>query len=132
MTITRDKIDQAIQLKKWFAEQLAETCPNDPDLGLDYNQQNPEERIQQIAAFEETDKHNLFKEFLEELSENELRDLQAIGFYGRGQHENFDLALEEADQMEQDAADVAYTMQLLAADDYLEAGFDKLNQRHEI
>jgi hypothetical protein len=42
------------------------------------------------------------------------------------------LALEEASQMEQDAADTDYTMQFLAAADYLEAGFDKLNQRREI
>lgn len=132
MNITREKIDQAIQLKRWFAEQLAETCPNDEDLGLDYTHQNPEERNQRIAAFEATDKRNLFKEFLEELSEDELRDLQAIGFYGRGTHENFTLALDEADQMEQNAANVEYTMHLLATDDYLEAGFDKLNQRREI
>jgi hypothetical protein len=42
------------------------------------------------------------------------------------------LALEEAAEMEQDAADIQYTMLFLAAGDYLEAGFDKLNQRHEI
>lgn len=132
MNITRDKIDQAINLKRWYSEQLAETCPNDNDLGLDYTQQGPEERNQQINAFEATDKRNLFKEFLEELSEVELQDLQAIGFYGRGTHENFALALDEAAQMVQDAADIEYTMQFLSAGDYLEEGFEKLNRRHEI
>jgi hypothetical protein len=132
MTISKDKLDQAITLKKWFAEQLAETCPNDEGIGLDYNKQPPEERAEQIHAFEASGKRNLFKEFLEELSTDEREDLLAVGCYGRGEHESFDMALEEAAQMEQDAADIEYMMQLFAAADYLEDGFEKLNRRHEI
>ena len=131
MNITREKVDQAITLKRWYSEKLAEVCPNDDALGLDYLQ-NPTERIRRVNEFEASGQRNLFKEFLEGLSEDELQDLQAIGFYGRGEHENFALALQEAAQMDQDAADIEYTMQFLAAGDHLEAGFDKLNQRHEI
>ena len=62
---------------------LAEICPNADGLGLDYHR-NPEERIRHVKEFEASAQRNLFKEFLEELSVDELQDLQGIAFYGRG------------------------------------------------
>jgi len=132
MTISKEKVEKAITLKQSYAERLSKLNSGKNDLaGHDYFR-DAEKRNKGLKEFEASDEYLSFKQFLEGLTEDEIQELQAIGFYGRGEHENFALALNEATQMEQDAADIEYTMQFLSAGDYLEEGFEKLNRRHEI
>jgi hypothetical protein len=132
MRISKEKVEKAITLKQWYAKKLSEFSAGEDELvGHDYHRE-AEARAKKLAEFEASKEFHLFKEFLEGLSDDELQELQAIGFYGRGEHKKFASALGEAAEMEQDARDIQYTMQFLSAGDYLEEGFEKLNRRHEI
>lgn len=132
MTISKEKIERAITLKQSYAKKLSELNAGENELvGHDYFR-DAEKRNTGLKEFEASNQYHLFKEFLEGLSEDEYHDLQAIAFYGRDEHKKFASALAEAAQMEKNAADIGYTMQLLGSADYLEAGLKKLHGRHEI
>jgi len=132
MTISKEKVEKAILLKQGYAKKLSEFNAGKAEpFGHDYLR-GVEARLKPLAEFEASKEFHLFKEFLEGLSEDELQDLLAIAFYGRGEHKKFTSALDEAAEMERNAANVGYTMQLVGSANYLEAGLKKLNQRHEI
>jgi hypothetical protein len=130
MNITKETIEQAITLKDWYADKLTELRRGDDDLGLQLPR-DAGKAIDRINEFEATHQRNLLKEFMQKLSEAELQDLQAIAFYGRSQYPDFAAALEDATPGRTNE-EIDYTMNLIAASDYLEAGFEKLNARREI
>jgi len=132
MKISKEKVEKAMTLKQSFAKRLSELNVGENVLGGHHYFRDAEKRTTELKGFEASNEYRLFKEFLEGLAKDELQELQAIGFYGRGEHKRFASAFGEAAEMEQDARDIQYTMQFLSAGDYLEKGFEKVNQRHEV
>jgi hypothetical protein len=130
MTISEKKVEQAIELKSLYSKKQTDLSAGDNSIGT-VLPDDAEKVTEWIAQLECSNEFHQLKEFLEGLSEEELRELQAIAFYGRGDYTQYRLAVEEAAQMEENAADIHYTMQLLAAGDYLEAGLKKLKRRQE-
>ena len=130
MTIPKKKIEQAIVLKRLYSKKLTDLAAGDAPLGT-VLPRDAEKVMEQRAQIEGSDVFCRLKEFLEGLSEKEFQELQAVAFYGRSQYPMFAKALEEANPGRRDE-EIQYTMNLIAAADYLEAGFEKLNLRHEI
>jgi hypothetical protein len=70
--------------------------------------------LHRTAQIEGSDEARRLKALLEGLSEEELRELQAIAFYGRSQYRKFAEALRDAQPGQLDEK-IGYTMSLIAA-----------------
>jgi hypothetical protein len=80
MKISKEKVEKAITIKQSYAKKLSELNTGENELvGHDYFR-DAEKRNKGLNDLEASKQFHLFKEFLEELSEEELGDLQAIGF----------------------------------------------------
>lgn len=130
MKISKKQIERAIELKRFYSKKQTDLAAGDDPLGV-VLPRDAEKVIERTIQIEGSDEFRQLKEFLDGLSEEELRELQAIAFYGRHQYPNFAEALGDANPGRRDE-EIGYTMELIASADYLEDGFEKLNSRHEI
>ncbi len=124
LAITKEKIDRAVILARKYRETFPpDTSPEPRSLADFHNGLNPTDEELAIAE--------LFYDFLLRLSPEEMRELQALMYLGRGDYrpENF---WDECDHLSMDDDQEIETNHVLSKSavlvDYLFEGFSRMNR----
>ena len=128
MKLTREQIEEAQVLEKAVREYYESTrLQDDEEDGLLFSAGNFKKAAEKIHAVDASDQHRDFGEFLRVLSDQELREMHAIMWIGKGIHSpsDFQKACDEAGPSATREQDVEY-LEGLAANGYFAAGIEKL------